>query len=53
MNGDPFVCRTERDPTAGKGREREGVFSIAPVERGEWKGRERERERGRNRDGQR
>lgn len=38
------MCRTERDPTAGKGEKEEGVFSIAPVEKREWEGR-RERKK--------
>lgn len=40
------MCRTERDSMAGKGGEKgEGVSSIAPVERREWKGRERRKKR--------
>lgn len=42
------MCRTEREREtrrSGRGAKGEGVFSIAPVERREWKGRERKKKR--------
>lgn len=54
------MCRTEREiRPLGREEKGDGVFSIAPVGRREWKGegrkkeRERESETARNRDGQR